>query len=337
VSRAIALLFIASLTSFAERASAESEPLDPASLGATHERKDIRFWMDSRDVTRPRCGGCARPTWLHIGSYELRLYAPAGLRFERFIVGGEGRVTITGISPDGRTAHATLRPGNEPGHHKVIAVFRRKGEVFTSTKRFRVRPPHRGHDCEPSPCSDPVGYPNEGRSLADVPRGPPPTCRLRSRGRLRFTADGATVYGAWPQKLRFAVALPAPTRWALGVPDGGPPPAPTVECTTGRLLSVKRAPEIEGSTERFRVELSSLPSDTDGWLVAGKHRCTVTYDLTDGRRTRTRSGTLRFTIDRHGQMRTAAPICPKRKPPPKGDLKRALPEPTGTGIDRYRH
>jgi len=323
VSRQLALVvFVALLLS--PRADAKERLPIPA---GAEERKDIRFWMDGKDITQPKCGGCSRATWLHIGSYDLSLRAPAGARFERFLVGGEGRVDIVGISPNGRTVHATLRPGPVPGWHEVIALFRHKDRVLLSRKRFRVEDERRGQDCMPSPCSTP-GKQEFGQHFA-VPPPPRPLCRLHSQGPLRFTtvAGGGPVYGTWPQQLRFAVALPERVRGRLqpvGSDGGGPtvPTVPMVECTTGQLMMIDHAQTQTGTRDRFRVDVSSLAADAGGRLVAGKHSCKVTYKLLHNDRVRQRTGTLRFRIDADGNLYGPKPRCPKVKAPPPGAKKK---------------
>lgn len=289
------------------------------------EREDIRFWIDARDVRRPSCGGCMRPTWISIGSYELRLYAPAGLSFDRFEVEGGGRADITGISPDGRTVHATLRPGRMPGHHRIVAFFLRKDGVrVTSTKTFDGDRPRPGHDCEPSPCSDPPsGSPDEREPAPGRSGPPPPPCALEARGPLRFATLGgeSAVGGGWPERLYFTVALPERTPGELASAP------PEVTCTTGHVLSVKPAPPLPGTRHRFQVEVASEPADPPRRLVAGRHRCTVSYALTEGGKARRLAGTLGFEIDRTGQVRTRPARCPKPAPRQSPPREGPLPEP----------
>src|SRR5688572_14432928 len=279
---------------------AASALLSAAREARAAEREDIRFWMDARDVQRPSCGGCERPMWISIGSYELRLRAPAGLAFEGFEVGGKGRVDIAGISPNGRTVQATLYPGSAPGSHRIVAVFVQKdGLRVTRTQTFDVESARREHDCEPSPCSDPVrGRDDDRGSPEQSGSAPPPPCALAVSGPLRFATLGGerAVGGGWPERLHFIVALPEATRGELASTphDGGTPaPAqPEVTCTTGHVLSLAPMPPAPGTRDRFHVEVASEPAEAPRRLVGGRHHCTVTYALTDGGKTRRLAGTL---------------------------------------------
>jgi hypothetical protein len=294
------------------------------------EHKDIRFWIDAQDVSRPNCGGCARPTWIHIGSYRLNIRGLDGMRFERLDVEGGGRIIFKGITPNGRTVHAKLQPGSEPGHHRVTAFFRsKKGALYKKTQHYRVRKRHRGHDCEVSPCSTPGRQESgiSGRDLSAGPKAPPLPCRLPSRGPLRFTTapGGHVVHGAWPQALLFYVALSDKERGVFGpVADGGPttPPPPEVACTTGEVLSVESAPDLKGTRDRFQVRVSSVSSDDpEKRLKGGRHSCTVTYPLHLGTRIRKRKGTVTFRISEDGHMTTRKPRCSLPPKPAKTSKK----------------
>lgn len=178
----------------------------PASTAPAQQLADVRFWMEGADIEQPSCGGCARPAWLRIGHYQLDILAPAAAVFERFDVGGAGRVEFEGVSPDGRTVHAILWPGSVVGRHALTAVFRLKdGALATSSRTFDVQEERPFPDCLPSPCADREG-PRRDEHVASTPRSPragemttaPPRCP-------KVSAAAATA-------LQEGAALPAPQR-----------------------------------------------------------------------------------------------------------------------------
>jgi hypothetical protein len=283
------------------------------------ERADILSWMGVRDVKPSSCGGCQQPARIDPISYELKVSAPADLAFERFEVGGNGRIEITAISPNGRTVLGTLYPGRRPGKHRVVAFFMGKdGTRATRTETFRVDLPHRGPDCIPAPCNDPPSPGDLARIAAGRTTLPP--CHLEALGPLSFaTLEGeSAVVGRWPERLHFTVALPEATSAAA---------RPEVKCTTGSVLSIVPLPPVPGMRDRFHVEVASEPPAVPHRLVAGPHHCTVAFALADGGDAGRLAGTLPFRIDDEGQVHTPPARCPKPSPPPRGEGPLPVPGP----------